>query len=117
QPAWLARHVQPARPHGRVFVLLATQTTLQSSEDVSMKYSVLPRCAGAFLWCVAGVSMAAEPDAAKLEKGKAIFMTEAVPACAVCHTLDDAGATGAIGPNLDELKPSYEHVRKMVMEG
>jgi mono/diheme cytochrome c family protein len=82
-----------------------------------MKYSVLPRCAGAFLLCVAGVSMAAEPDAAKLEKGKAIFMTEAVPACAVCHTLDDAGATGAIGPNLDELKPSYEHVRKMVMEG
>jgi len=82
-----------------------------------MKFSMMPRYAGVFLMCIAGVSLAAEPDAAKLEKGKAIFTTEAVPACAVCHTLDDAGATGAIGPNLDELRPSYEHVRKMVMEG
>ncbi len=82
-----------------------------------MTYSVSLRLAGVFLACLASPSLAAEPDAAKLEKGKAVFMTEAVPACAVCHTLEDAGATGAIGPNLDELKPGYEHVRKMVMEG
>ncbi|TEA80129.1 c-type cytochrome [Allopusillimonas ginsengisoli] len=82
-----------------------------------MSYSVLSRVAGVFLACLACTSVAAEPDAATLEKGKAIFLTEAVPACAVCHTLEDAGATGAIGPNLDELKPGYAHVRKMVTEG
>jgi mono/diheme cytochrome c family protein len=26
--------------------------------------------------------------------------------CAVCHTLDDAGAVGRVGPNLDDLRPA-----------
>ena len=26
--------------------------------------------------------------------------------CGGCHTLADAGATGTVGPNLDEAKPS-----------
>lgn len=82
-----------------------------------MTSSTWSRVAGALLMCAAGASLAAGPDAAKLEKGKAIFMTKAVPACAVCHTLKDAGATGAIGPNLDDLKPSYEHVKEMVLGG
>lgn len=63
------------------------------------------------------VGSAAEPDTATLEMGKVVFSTDAVPACAVCHTLDDAGATGAIGPNLDELKPSFSHVKSMVEQG
>jgi mono/diheme cytochrome c family protein len=37
--------------------------------------------------------------------GKPIFMTAG---CKSCHTLSDAGATGTIGPNLDEAKPDYE---------
>jgi cbb3-type cytochrome c oxidase subunit III len=35
--------------------------------------------------------------------GKSIF---ASAGCASCHALADAAATGAIGPNLDEAKPS-----------
>lgn len=36
--------------------------------------------------------------------GKTIFTTEAN--CASCHTLKDAGATGTVGPNLDEVVPA-----------
>lgn len=28
--------------------------------------------------------------------------------CATCHTLEDAAASGAVGPNLDELRPAPE---------
>ena len=35
--------------------------------------------------------------------GKEIFMTTAQPPCASCHTLQEANATGTVGPNLDEV--------------
>jgi cytochrome c oxidase subunit 2 len=35
--------------------------------------------------------------------GKTIFTQSASPACASCHTLAAAGATGTIGPNLDKV--------------
>ena len=35
--------------------------------------------------------------------GKEIFTTTAQPPCATCHTLKEAGATGSVGPNLDEV--------------
>src|SRR6185503_13201000 len=35
--------------------------------------------------------------------GKAVFTGAA--GCSGCHTLKDAGATGNVGPNLDQLKP------------
>jgi cbb3-type cytochrome c oxidase subunit III len=37
--------------------------------------------------------------------------------CAGCHTLSAAGATGTIGPNLDQLKPSTSVVAHQVMVG
>lgn len=53
-----------------------------------------------------------------LEKGKTLFNTTATPiACAVCHTLEDAGATGTIGPNLNELKPDEDRIRKAMQDG
>lgn len=36
--------------------------------------------------------------------GKKIFQQAG---CAGCHTLADAGATGTVGPNLDQAKPDY----------
>ena len=50
-------------------------------------------------------------------RGKALFTDEAVPACAICHTLADAGTEGAIGPDLDELKPTKDVVLKVLKEG
>jgi cbb3-type cytochrome c oxidase subunit III len=46
--------------------------------------------------------------------GEAIFKTAG---CAGCHTLAAAGATGTIGPNLDQLKPSMAVVVKQVTNG
>jgi cytochrome c6 len=45
--------------------------------------------------------------------GKQIFTAN----CASCHTLKDAGATGNVGPNLDQLKPSKDRVAKQVTTG
>lgn len=37
--------------------------------------------------------------------------------CGTCHTLADAGTTGAVGPNLDDAKPSHELVVDRVTNG
>jgi cytochrome c6 len=47
--------------------------------------------------------------------GKAVFIGAA--GCSGCHTLKDAGATGNVGPNLDQLKPAQDVVRKQVENG
>jgi len=47
--------------------------------------------------------------------GKQIFTGSA--GCSGCHTLADAGATGSIGPNLDQVKPSYARVVAQVTHG
>jgi sulfite dehydrogenase len=50
------------------------------------------------------------------EDGRKLF-TSVTPACALCHTLKDAGATGAVGPSLDELKPDRERVIQALRTG
>ena len=60
-------------------------------------------------------AVAQTPDFAV--EGKRLFMTGAVPACAVCHTLAKAGATGQIGPVLDELQPDAGRVERAVRQG
>jgi len=47
--------------------------------------------------------------------GKAVFTGSA--GCGGCHTLSDAGATGTVGPNLDDLKPSFDAVQQQVING
>ena len=37
--------------------------------------------------------------------------------CGDCHTMKAANATGAVGPNLDELKPNEETVIRQVTNG
>jgi len=45
--------------------------------------------------------------------GLAIFKAK----CAGCHTLAAAGATGTVGPNLDQLKPPLARVQRQVIHG
>ncbi len=45
--------------------------------------------------------------------GEAVFKAS----CATCHTLSAAGATGTVGPNLDDLKPDAETVQAQVENG
>jgi mono/diheme cytochrome c family protein len=46
--------------------------------------------------------------------GKKVF---ASAGCAGCHTLKDAGATGTVGPNLDQKKPPLDLVVDRVTNG
>ena len=60
---------------------------------------------------------AGNEDQAILEQGKALFQSGATPACAICHTLEDAGTTGSIGPDLDELQADLDRVKKVLIGG
>ncbi|MFN3297992.1 c-type cytochrome [Caldimonas sp.] len=67
---------------------------------------------------VVGLALGAQAsEADKLALGKQLFLQGATPACAVCHALADAGARGAVGPSLDELRPDAERVAKAVRNG
>jgi mono/diheme cytochrome c family protein len=46
-------------------------------------------------------------------KGKILFKQN----CGGCHTLADAGTSGTVGPNLDDLKPNYQAVTAQVTNG
>lgn len=61
--------------------------------------------------------LAAPGAAVGNELGLEVFTKIAQPPCALCHTLEAAGATGAVGPSLDEIKPDEERVRATVREG
>ena len=37
--------------------------------------------------------------------------------CGGCHTLEAAGATGTVGPNLDEVRPNADRVERQVRNG
>lgn len=50
------------------------------------------------------------------DEGRKLF-TSVAPACALCHKLQDAGATGEVGPSLDELKPDHARVVKALKNG
>jgi cbb3-type cytochrome c oxidase subunit III len=45
--------------------------------------------------------------------GKEIFTAN----CGSCHTLKDAGTSGNVGPNLDQLKPSFQIAQHQVING
>jgi hypothetical protein len=47
-------------------------------------------------------------------KGKGVFKSAG---CGTCHTLSDAGASGQIGPNLDDVRPDFGTTRAKVEAG
>lgn len=61
---------------------------------------------------LAGALAPAQADS----EGRKLF-TSVTPACALCHALKDADATGAVGPSLDELKPDRDRVVKALKNG
>lgn len=62
-------------------------------------------------------SLGQATDAQTLALGKQLFTQAAVPACALCHTLADAGSEGAVGPVLDDLKPEASRVARALRNG
>jgi mono/diheme cytochrome c family protein len=67
----------------------------------------------AFVAANAGVNGFAVTQTVSGTNGQSIFKSQ----CASCHTLKDAGATGTVGPNLDQLKPPFPIVQNQVIHG
>ena len=67
----------------------------------------------AYVAAVSGQGGSATPPSALGTDGKTIFTAE----CASCHTLAAAQATGTIGPNIDQLKPTEARVKHQVEVG
>ena len=68
----------------------------------------------AYVAAVAGQGSASSASPQQLgTDGKKIFSAE----CSSCHTLKAAGATGTVGPNLDQLKPPLAIVQHQVENG
>jgi mono/diheme cytochrome c family protein len=61
----------------------------------------------------AGAQQQASGAGAKNAAGKAIF----TQSCASCHTLADAGATGSVGPNLDNTKLDRTAIAAQIRKG
>lgn len=55
----------------------------------------------------------AKPSAA-IEAGRELFNTWS---CSACHTLSDAGSTGAVGPSLDNPKLTHDFIVNRVTNG
>jgi cytochrome c6 len=53
------------------------------------------------------------------DEGRKLFVdgVAPLPACALCHTLKKAGATGQIGPDLDDLRPDADRVERAMRNG
>jgi mono/diheme cytochrome c family protein len=60
-----------------------------------------------------GTDTAAAPATGDAAAGKTVFTAN----CGGCHTMADAGTSGAVGPNLDDLKPDAATVQKQVENG
>ena len=70
-------------------------------------------CGAAILTLAFGVAHASDGD----DAGRRLFVKDATPPCALCHTLADAGASANVGPSLDELKPDAQRVMQAVKAG
>lgn len=92
--------------------------TSQSQAEPSMPANIVKGQdavdVAAYVASVAGQNGAEAPSPATLgTDGKKIFQSQ----CASCHTLKAAAATGTVGPNLDQLKPSDARVTRQVTNG
>jgi mono/diheme cytochrome c family protein len=52
-------------------------------------------------------------ESAAVAAGKTVFTAN----CGTCHTLKEAGTSGTVGPNLDELEPEMATVEHQVETG
>jgi mono/diheme cytochrome c family protein len=60
---------------------------------------------------------AAQPPPAELGDPAAGGAAFANAGCGGCHTLEAADSSGSLGPNLDDLKPSFDRVVSQVTSG
>ena len=74
---------------------------------------LLAACGGSDNSSSSSSSSSASGSASASAQGKQVFTQN----CKGCHTLKDAGATGSVGPNLDDLQPDKATVVRQVNNG
>ena len=74
---------------------------------------LLAACGGSDNSSSSSSSSSASGSASASAQGKQVFTQN----CKGCHTLQDAGATGTVGPNLDDLQPDKATVVRQVNNG
>jgi mono/diheme cytochrome c family protein len=93
---------------------------LVTGADAASVSLYIARCSGNPNCGVTAATNAPPPTAgagggkAAAPNGKQVF---ASAGCGGCHTLKAAGATGTVGPNLDQLKPTEPVVDRQVTNG
>jgi mono/diheme cytochrome c family protein len=92
---------------------------LVTGADANSVALYIAKCAGNPNCGVTAATNAPPPAAgggtkAPAPDGKQVFTTAG---CAGCHTLKAAGATGTVGPNLDQVKPTEAKVEHQVIVG
>jgi mono/diheme cytochrome c family protein len=91
---------------------------MRDSFNVSMRAAGLVALLGAVLLvagCGGGGSTSGNSSApTSLASGKKLFEDSG---CGNCHTLQAAGSTGTLGPNLDQLKPTRDQVVAQLRSG
>jgi cytochrome c6 len=93
---------------------------------VARRALILVACALLLAACSGGKTVSPKPQTVEGEvpttpevkgdpaAGKTVFTSAG---CASCHVLKDAGASGTVGPNLDESKPPLDLVVERVRDG
>ena len=98
-----------------LLILLAFAAGCSSSKPGEKTVAPLPQTViGTVPKAQAAGGIAAQYKNGDANAGKQVFETAG---CKGCHTLKDAGATGTVGPNLDQLKPSLSKVVPQVLNG
>jgi len=86
-----------------------------SDEDLIAIANYVASCAGAGVTKgQAGQGCTGAGGPSEGTDGKSLFTANG---CGSCHTLKEAGATGAVGPNLDDSKPARDLVIENVTNG
>ena len=92
----------------------AAETSSGGGEDTSDDTGVDTEPEGATETQPGGPSGSADEPTGDAAAGKKIF---ASAGCTGCHTLEAAGSSGNVGPNLDQAKPDRDLIHERVTNG
>jgi mono/diheme cytochrome c family protein len=106
--------VRRRAPLAVLLVVAALAAGCDSSKPGEKVVSPLPQTVIGTVPKAQAVTVAAKYKHGDPTAGKQVFETAG---CKGCHTLKAAGATGTVGPNLDNVKPPLSRVIIQVLNG
>jgi outer membrane protein assembly factor BamB len=104
----------PVAIDGDYVITAGGYATSKSQKPEIVAYKLGGSPAAASTSSTSTAAAAAVSTGVSVKVGMKVFATSG---CASCHTLAAAGSTGTVGPNLDQLKPSYAAVLAQVTNG